>query len=101
MTRRMLASAAMVAAGVVTVAYGRSYSAVAATTVDAPDQDAVVLEANGWFCTAGARVVGAGTTANRPTTGLYVGAMYQDSTLAYPVVYDGALWRNTSTGAAV
>lgn len=37
-----------------------------------------------------------GTTANRPTAGLYVGRRYFDTTLGYPVWYNGSAWVNAS-----
>jgi len=33
-----------------------------------------------------------GTTANRPTTGLYIGKFYFDTTLGHAIHYDGADW---------
>ena len=33
-----------------------------------------------------------GTTANRPTAGLYVGVVYFDTTLSRPVWYTGTGW---------
>lgn len=80
---------------------GRVYTPTAGTTVDAPAQDATVLEANFWFRTGGSNCLGVGTTAQRPTTGLFTGATYVDTTLAYSVVYDGTTWRNPATGASV
>jgi hypothetical protein len=38
----------------------------------------------------------AGTTAQRPGTGLYVGKMFFDTTLGYPVWWSGAHWVNSS-----
>jgi hypothetical protein len=49
----------------------------------------------------GSESVGTGTTANRPTTGLFIGAQYGDTTLGYIVVYDGASWRDPIAGTAV
>ena len=37
-----------------------------------------------------------GTTANRPTTGLSVGAVYFDTTLSRPVWYTGTGWVDAS-----
>ncbi len=101
MTKRMIANSAAAAAGKAVTIYGRTYTAAAGTTYDAPDQDAAVLEANGFLSTGGPTCIGVGTTALRPTTGLFIGASYVDTTLAYVVVYDGALWRNPSSGASV
>lgn len=33
-----------------------------------------------------------GTTAQRPTTNLYVGKVYFDTTLVYPIWWDGSQW---------
>lgn len=41
-----------------------------------------------------------GTTAQRPITGLYIGRRYFDTTLGYPVWYDGTNWVS-ATGATV
>lgn len=44
-----------------------------------------------------------GTTANRPTTNLYIGRMYYDTTLHYPVWVNSlnpTVWHN-GAGAAV
>jgi hypothetical protein len=60
------------------------------------DYDAAILEANGW--TNGAE---GGTTAQRPTTGLYVGRTYNDTTVGARVHWDGKAWRHATTGATV
>ncbi len=80
---------------------GRTFTAVAGTTVDAVAQDADVLQANNWFNTAGPNSVGVGTTAARPTTGLFPGASYADTTTGNLIVYDGTTWRNPVSGVAV
>jgi hypothetical protein len=49
----------------------------------------------GKLCNA---LTGAGTTANRPTVGLYVGRPYLDTTLGIPIWYDGSQWID-ATGA--
>lgn len=41
-----------------------------------------------------------GTTANRPTQGLWTGRTYFDTTLGIPIWYDGAGWID-ATGASV
>jgi hypothetical protein len=43
-------------------------------------------------------VTGSGTTANRPTQGLYVGANYFDTTLNVMVFWDGSQWITVNTG---
>lgn len=48
-----------------------------------------------WFNAAGALLVGltmSGTTAQRPTDGLWVGRPFFDTTLGYMVFWDGAAW---------
>lgn len=82
-------------------ANGRLFTAVAGTTVDAAPQDVTVLEANKWFRTGGPNCLGVGTTAQRPTDGLFAGCTYVDTTLGYTVTYDGTTWRNQATGASV
>jgi hypothetical protein len=41
-----------------------------------------------------------GTTAQRPTSGLFVGRFYFDTTLGIPIWYEGPTWVN-ATGAPV
>ena len=41
-----------------------------------------------------------GVTADRPTTGLYLGRQYFDTTLGYPIWYDGTNWVD-ATGSTV
>jgi len=82
-------------------ANGRLYTVILGTPALAvPDQDASVLSANGWINAAGVQSVGSGTTANRPTVSLVAGNVYNDTTLGYNVVWDGATWRHHSTGIA-
>lgn len=38
----------------------------------------------------------AGPTANRPTSRLWIGRQYFDTTLGYPVWYDGTQWVDAS-----
>ena len=83
---------------------GRAYAAVIGQTVDAPDIDAVVLEANNWFITGTNDSLCTGTTAQRlaiPACQIKPAAQYLDTTLGYIAVYDGLTWRNPATGAAV
>lgn len=82
---------------------GKSFSAVAGTTIDASPQDCAYLEANGWFRTGGKDCIGVGATSARPVDPgvLYHGATYVDTTLGYAVIYDNATWRNPATGASV
>jgi hypothetical protein len=83
---------------------GRSYSAAPGATLDVPDFDSGQLAANGWT-----KVAMSGPTSARPSINPNVssptiaarGAHYFDSTLGYVVVFDGATWRNPSSGAGV
>jgi len=53
-----------------------------------------------WFGAIGRlanALTGAGTTANRPTVGLYAGRPYFDTTLGYVIHYNGTAWVD-STG---
>ena len=55
-----------------------------------------------WFSQAGRILNGitqSGATTSRPTKGLYVGRRYFDTTLGYPVWYDGSGWVD-ATGAS-
>jgi len=45
-------------------------------------------------------VTSSGTTANRPTVGLYVGRVYFDETLGLPIWYDGSAWVKADGTAA-
>ena len=98
-TTRMLPSSAAAAAIAVN---GRNYT-TASSPVDVIIQsDAQVLAANKWIS-----VAPSGSTAQRPTTAqtgngpVPVGQIYLDTTLAYLIVFDGALWRNPATAASV
>jgi hypothetical protein len=79
-----------------TVVNGRTYNTVAGTPIQAPDFDVPQLEANGWLA------VGlTGTTAQRPVNPPPK-TVYIDTTLSsLHIVWDGKLWRNTTSGASV
>lgn len=47
----------------------------------------------------GGAVGDSGTTANRPTSNLYIGRPYFDTTLGQPIWYDGSGWVD-ATGAS-
>lgn len=98
MTFRVLPSTA---AKTTTTINGRAFTAALGTAQDVLEADARELGANGYMVVGGSESVGTGTTANRPTTGLFIGAMYGDTTLGYIVVYDGASWRDPIAGTAV
>ena len=76
---------------------GTVYTCAANATIDAPDHVALVLKANGWVMGAD---TGADTTANRPVP-IKIGQTFFDTTLGYTIKWDGKVWRNPSTGAAV
>lgn len=73
----------------------RTYSCAANSYIDVPFMDAGVLGANGWIW-----VSGSGSTAQRPTSP-FPQQLYHDNTLGYVVVWDGAAWRQPSTGTSV
>jgi len=85
---------------------GRTYTCPTGSYLDVPDDDAYALNANGWILAAG-RPGQVGTNAQRPTS--YVGdgtkpapgTTFLDTTLGFIIVYDGLVWRNPSSGAAV
>ena len=56
-----------------------------------------------WYAAIGRlgnAITGSGTTANRPTVGLYTGRPYFDTTLGKPIWYKTAGWVD-ATGAGV
>lgn len=75
---------------------GRSYTCALGATIDVPDQDGLAMTHNGW--TASAPMAAA--TASRPSSP-YKGLTFHDTTLGYNIVYDGKVWRNPTSGAAV
>jgi hypothetical protein len=84
-----------------TVSGGRTYSGTPGTPQLVPDFDGQQLQANGWTL-----VAPAGPTSARPTTapGLYQAAAnskFFDTTLDSLIVFDGSVWRNPASGAAV
>jgi hypothetical protein len=88
----------------VLTANGRGYSGVPGTAIDVPDFDAGVLAANGWT-----RVALSGASSARPPINpnasppytAAAGLHYLDTTLGKIIVFDGATWRDPSTGASV
>lgn len=74
----------------------RPYTAVAGTIVAViPADDVVQMQSRGWML-----LPGSGTTAQRPTgPSLTPGTLFVDSTVPATVVWDGANWRNVTTGA--
>ncbi|MBV8060588.1 MAG: hypothetical protein JO253_03570 [Alphaproteobacteria bacterium] len=85
--------------GRTTTVNGRVYSATDGTTITAPDFDAEVLESNGWLRIGNG---GSGTTAQRPVlTKANRGQHYHDNTLGKLIFWEGANWRDASTGGVV
>ena len=82
---------------------GRQYSATQGSTLDVPDFDADVLEANGWL-----HLGPVGPTSARPPADTLaefvqsIGAGYRfiDTTLGAAIVFTGQGWVNAVTGAA-
>jgi hypothetical protein len=73
----------------------RPYRAVAGTIVQALPDDAVELAPRGWL-----QLPTFGTTAQRPAgPTLNPGALHVDSTVSKTVVWDGANWRDVTTGS--
>lgn len=86
------------AAGGLTTVNGRTYTCAAGASIDVPDFDAKVLSANGWIITSPA---GVGGTSARPLNPKQ-GDHFVDTDLAsISIRFDGKVWRNNSTGAAV
>lgn len=77
--------------------FDKSYGCAAGGTVDVPDNVAEIMKANGW---TPAGDTGAGASAARPANAR-VGQTFLDTTLGYVVKWDGKVWRNPATGAAV
>lgn len=85
----------------------RNYSGAPGSVLDVPDFDAQILSSQpGWFAPLGldCRV---GPTSARPTlqndarTAIMAGTLFIDTTLSAVIVWDGSVWRNIVTGAAV
>ena len=84
------------------VVFGRSYNP-ALGVQDVPDHDAPVLQANGWINAAsgnGSTLSNSGATTVRPVNP-QKGQPYLDTTLGITIIFDGKVWRNSITGAAV
>ena len=76
---------------------GRTYTCPANGTVDVPDFDASVMEANGFVTVA---LGGVTSTVGRPPAP-FKNMEILDSTLGYVIRFDGIHWRNLATGAVV
>lgn len=75
---------------------GRTWTCAVGSTIDVPDHDAAIMTSNGWTPVAS----GVGATAARPANPTK-GQQFHDTTLGYVIVWDGKVWRNPATGAAV
>jgi hypothetical protein len=80
---------------------GRTYVCASGGTIDVPDFDAYLLQANGWTPAAGG-----GTGSVRPTAmpngqPLKRGTTFNDTTIGKIIMWDGAVWRDHTTGALV
>jgi hypothetical protein len=94
MTARMLPPST----GALTITInGRNYTAPLNGSVDVPDHDGEIMSANGWIKAAGG---GVGTTALRPVTPPK-NTMFHDTTLGFNIVWNGKMWINPTSGAAV
>jgi hypothetical protein len=76
---------------------GRTYTVALGATVDVPDQDAFIMIANGWVQSSEG---GVGITASRPVNPPK-GSGFHDATLGINIRFDGKVWRNPTSGAAV
>lgn len=84
------------AGGTITI-QGRVYTAAAGVPVLMPDGDALIAGASGWTLT---RQEAGGATSARPVNPLR-NHQFVDTTVGAKIVFDGLLWRNQATGAAV
>jgi hypothetical protein len=78
---------------------GRKYSTTPGNPIAVPDFDAQILCANGWVLASANLGVATGPTSARPKN-VPVNTRYQDTTVGYEVMWDGATWRHTQTGAS-
>jgi hypothetical protein len=78
---------------------GRKYSTTPGNPIPVPDFDAQILCANGWVLASSNLGVATGPTSGRPVKPP-VNTRYQDTTVGYEIMWDGAAWRHTQTGAS-
>lgn len=84
--------------GTITV-NGRTYTCALGSSIDVPDFDGVIMQANGWTISAAG---GAGATAARPVlVSNQRGYQFHDSTLGKNIVWDGKTWRDPTNGNSV
>ena len=74
---------------------GRRYGAEAGQTIDAPESEALILATKGWVLLGQA-----GTSEERPALPR-AGDRFLDDSLGLELIFDGADWRNSATGAVV
>jgi len=84
---------------VITMPSGTRHDGTANPFVDAEVHEARILSANGWIPVCADQNAQVGATTSRPTTGLYPGLQYMDTTLGFIVTYDGLNWKRPDTGA--
>lgn len=77
--------------------FGRTYTCANGSYLDVPDGDATVMAHNGWLMVA---QQGVGVTTGRPANPKK-GDTFHDTTLGYTIRFDGLVWRNPASGAAV
>jgi hypothetical protein len=78
---------------------GRKYSTTPGMPISVPDFDAQIMCANGWVLASANLNAATGPTSGRPVKPP-VNTRYQDTTVGYEVLWDGATWRHTQTGAS-
>ena len=81
---------------------GRIYRCGAGASISVVGDDANVLMNMGWVGGKLATPVGAGPTSGRPTSGLFKGMSYHDTTVGAIVIWLGTAsgWVHHSTGAS-
>lgn len=75
---------------------GRIYTVAAGATIDMPDFDAQIAQANGFIALAAT----VGPTTARPAKPS-PGQSFHDTTLGLTIVHEGSTWRNPATGGVV
>jgi len=79
---------------------GRNYACNVGSTLDVPEFDAKILEANGWINTGGIAAT-VGNTASRPVNPR-IGHVHIDTTLNAAVTYTGGgVWTHHVSGGSV
>lgn len=78
---------------------GRSYVGAPGTPQNIMSADAHVLLANGWLHAFSTKTCPSGLTTDRPAAPT-AGDKFHDTTVGALLIWDGATWRNTITGAS-